>query len=217
MVKKVIISILIVIIVAGLVVGALYVIKQTQNNPTTDTSAVTVLDFSKDYEACNLLDSASIKLALGDSAANLQNPENMGIVGNKAIGNGVDDLVSDSQICVYAFGTGGTLENGFNSGDAFSIERTVYINEAGTKTFVDQITSQSLAVAVDEPLGDFAFYGANTTAIGPDATYSYKLEVFTAKTSIRYMIHQPADSSSFTEETAKTALIQLAKLAKQPN
>jgi len=213
MIKKILISSGVMIIAAGLVFGALYFIKQAQTSPTSESTAATVLDHSKDYGACDLIDSSSLKKALGDSASGLQPAEDMGIVGNKAIGEGVDDLVSDSQICVYAFGPGGTLENGYNSGDAFIIERIIYSNESGPKTFIKQIQSQSTATAVDGTLGDYAFYGTNTTAVGLGATDSYKLQIFTDNTSVRYMIHQPAESSSFTVESAKAALIQIAGLA----
>lgn len=217
MIKKILISSGVIVITAGLVFGVLYFMKQTQSSPAAKSAAVTVLDHSKDYGACTLVNSASLKKALGNSAVDLQPAEDMGIVGNKAIGEGVDNLVSDSQICVYAFGPGGTLENGYNSGDAFIIERIIYSNESGPKPFIDQIVSQSTATAVDGALGDYAFYGANTTATGPRATFSFKLEVFTDKTSVRYMIRQPAESASFTAETAKTALIQIATLAKESN
>jgi hypothetical protein len=214
MIKKILISSGVMVVVAGLVFGALYFIKQAQVSPASEAVAATILDHSKDYGACGLVDSASLKKALGDSAADLQQAQDMGIVGNKAIGEGVNDLVSDSQICVYAFGPGGTLENGYNSGDAFIIERIIYSNESGPKTFIAQIQSQSTAAAVDGSLGDYAFYGANTTATGPGATVTFKLEVFTDKTSVSYAISQPAESTSFTAETAKTALIQIATLAK---
>ncbi|MFZ3009486.1 MAG: hypothetical protein WA030_00495 [Candidatus Microsaccharimonas sp.] len=216
MIKKILIGAGIVIVAAGVVFGVMYLISRLQSNSTPEkTTTETVLDHSKDYEACNLLDVSTIKETLGDSAANLQNPEDMGIVSNKATGEGVEDIASDSQICVYAFSSGGTLANGYNSSNAFIIERTVYSNEAGPKTLIEQIKAHSIGTTVDT-LGDFAFYGANNTGTGPDAAYSFKLEVFIDKVSVKYMIRQPADSASFTDESAKTALVKLARLAKQP-
>jgi len=217
MIKKILISSGVMVIAAGLVFGALYFIKQAQVSPASESPAATILDHSKDYGACDLIDSALLKKALSDSAADLQPAENMGIIGNKTVGSGVEELVSDSQLCVYAFAPGGTLENGFNSNNAFIIERIIYSNESGPRAFIEQIASESTAATVDGTPGDYAFYGANMTATGPRATYSYKLQVFTDNISVRYMIYQPAKSASFTAKSAKAALIQIATLAKESN
>lgn len=215
MIKKILIGAGIVLVAAGIALGVIYFVTRSQNSTPDKTSTETVLDHSKDYGACSLLDVSTIKETLGDSASDLQEPKDMGIVSNKAIGKGVDQIASDSQLCVYAFGQGGTLENGYNSNDAFIIERIVYSNSDGPKTLIEQIKAGSVGTTVDA-LGDFAFYGANSTGTGPNATHSFKLEVFIDKTSVRYMIRQPADSASFTDESAKTALVKLAKSAKQP-
>lgn len=211
--NKILIAAGVLVVSTGITVGVLYAVKQSQPAPKDDTSTATVLDHSKDYGACTMLDFATVKQALGSSAATLQQPENMGIVGNKEVGEGVEDLVSDSQLCIYAFETGGTLENGYNSGNAFIIEKRIYINEGGPQALIDQIEETSITTPISG-IGDKAFYNANDAATGPDATYSFKLEVFQDKTSIKYMIRVPADSKSFTAETAQTALVKLAKEAK---
>jgi hypothetical protein len=214
--KKILITVGVIIVVAGAVAGSLYLWQRAQAPKDTPKQTETVLDHSKDYSACKLLDTAAIKTALGEAAKDLQDPQDMGIVQNKAVGEGVDDLVSDSQYCVYAFKTGGTLENGYNSGEALIIERIVYTNDGGPKSLIKQVAENDVTSPV-EGIGDAAFYSANSVAKGPGATYSFRLQVFIDKTSIRYMIRQPAESASFTDETAKTALIQLAKQAKQPS
>lgn len=219
MFKKILISIGAVAIVAGAAFGALYFITQSQRTSDGDTnkeSNTIILDHSKDYGACDMLDSSSIKTALGDVAVNLQKPENMGIVGNEAVGSGVEDLVSDSQICVYPFEPGGTLENGFNSGNALIVEQIVFSNESGPKSLIKQIQSAGLATAV-EGIGDAAFYSANDASQGPGAIYSFKLEVFIDKKSTGYTIYQPAESASLTAESAKVALESLARQAKTSN
>lgn len=216
MLKKILISVGIVVVTAGIAFGALYFITQSQrtSNTTKDkASTVTVLDHSKDYGACSTLESSAIKSTLGDAAANLQKPEDMGIVSNKATGSGVGDLTSDSQLCIYAFTPGGTQANGFNSGNAFIVEQIVYSNKSGPETLIKQIQSNNLTTPV-EGIGDAAFYSANNMSQGPGAIYSFELEVFTGKKSAVYTIYQPAKSASFTADSAKTALIQLAKLAK---
>jgi len=214
MVKKILIAVGILVVSTGLTVGILYFLKQGQTgSDQQQDNTKTVLDHSKDYSACTMLEFATIKSTLGEGATNLQQAENMGIVGNKAVGDGVEDLVSDSQLCIYAFATGGTLENGYNSGNAFIIEKIIYINEGGPQALINQIETESIAVAVDG-VGDKAFYNAADAATGPDATDSFKLEVFKDNTSIKYMIRVPADSTAFTAKTAETALVTLAKQAK---
>ncbi len=216
MIKKLLIGLGVILVSAGATFGVLYFIKQSQQQSTSGvTSTAVVLDHSKDYGACTLLDTTTIKSALGDAAKTLQPLQDMGIVGNKAVGDGVNDLSSDSQLCIYAFKTGGTLENGYNSGDAFIIERIVYANPSGPQTLIAQIKANSVGTVVDN-IGDFAFYGTNTAATGPEATYGFRLEVFIGNTAVRYMIRQPAASATFTAESAKTALTQLARAAKQP-
>ena len=213
--KKILIITGIVVLVAAAAVGGFFIWQRLQTPKDTPKQTETVLDHSKDYGACKLLDMSTIKSALGEVANDLQEPKDMGIVQNKAQGEGVDDLSSDSQYCVYAFKPGGTLENGYNSGEAFMIEWIVYTNDSGPKALIEQIKANNVTEPVDE-LSATAFYSANTASKGPDATYSFRLETFTDKTSVRYIIRQPAESASFTAESGKSALVQLAKQAKQP-
>jgi len=221
MIKKILIGLGIVVVIAGATIGVLYFTKrshQPQQTTVDNTPASeSVFNLSKDYGACRILETPAIKTALGNAAVNLQAPKNMGIVEDKYVGEGVDDVTSDSQICIYAFEPGGTTENAFNSGNAFMIQKTIYTNESGPDLLVNQIKEQqkvdSSITSVDD-LGDAAFYNANNTSTGPGATYNFSLQIFTDKTSVTYTIRQSAEKTTFTTETGKTALLQLAQLAK---
>lgn len=216
MIKKILIAAAVSVVAAGATFGILYFLKPTETAPQQDTTTPTlVLDHSKDYGACTLLENSVIKNTLGDPAKDLQAAEDVGIVSNKAMGDGVDELASDSQRCVYAFEPGGTLENSFNAGNALTIERIVYTNESGPKSLIKQIEANPEAVSI-EGLGDAAFYNATPNASGPNASYSYRLETFVDKTSVRYIIREPVETPSFTTESAKAALVELAKLATKP-
>jgi len=215
MLKKILISLGIIVVATGLTVGILYIVKQNNteapaDEPTTDK---VVLDLSKDYGACSMLDETAIKNSLGDVAANLQGPQNMGIVGDVQRGEGTEDLKSDSQMCVFAFANGGTLENGYNSDNALLVQKTKYTNENGPASQIEQIKKDPTASAV-EGLGDSAFYTPNSVAQGPNAVFSFELVVFTGNERTSYMIRQPADKATFTDETAKTALLSLEKSTK---
>jgi hypothetical protein len=218
MIKKILIGAGIVIVAAGAALGVLYFIQKSQPTTTTpeEQPPEVVLDFSKDYGACSSLDVSTVKTALGDAAVNLQPPENIGIVGNQVIGEDVENTSSDAQICVYAFEPGGTLENGFNSGNALMVQVTKYANEPDLQTIVNQIESDEFSIAVDG-LGDSAFYNAPPIPQGPDTSYILKLSVFTAKTLTEYSINQPTELATFTAESGKAALVQLATLAAESN
>lgn len=212
MIKKILIALGIIIVAAGIALGIFYFIKPVQLTPAAKnaTSEKLVLDHSKDYGACTLLSVSSIKASLGTAAKDLQNPQNMGVTIDKYFGDGVQDIVSDSQTCIYAFVAGGTLDNSYNKVNSFSVGKTVFTNNDGPKALISQMKSSSTNVEIST-LGDAAFYSADTTTQGPGATYSFNLQVFKDKTSTTYMIIQPAKTATFTAETAKTALLALAK------
>jgi hypothetical protein len=211
MIKKILISAGIIIVFAGVVVGVLYFIKQTHPVVGTKNSSSTpVLDHSKDYGACKLLTTSLIKTTLGSAATNLQTSENMGITKDRYVGDGVKDVVSDSQSCVYAFVSGGTLENGFNADNGLSVEKTVFTNKEGPKALIAQIIQLDPTTQISS-LGDAAFYTADTASQGPGATDSFELQIFKGNDSTSYTIQQPAAKSTFTADTAKAALLALAQ------
>ena len=219
MFKKILLSLAIIIGLAAHVTAITYIAKNINQQAEPTVAVVdptkTVPDLSKDYDACNALETNVIKTTLGDAAQDLQEPSNNGIVGGKEVGTGMENLEFDAQSCVYAFIPGGTFENGYNSNNAFNIVVTKYTNPEGPTTFVEAIRNEALIEEVTD-LGDDAFYNANTASTGIGATYNFKLQVFTGKTLVEYSINQPAEKATFTKETAKTALVTLAQKTQLP-
>lgn len=211
--KKIFISAAIVIFIAGLTVGVLYVTKPKKEiTPIAETtpSKALILDLSKDYGACTLLSFGTIKSTLGEAATNLQPPENAGITKDNYFGDDVKDIASDSQTCIYAFAPGNKTETSLSGINAFFVKKTKYSNQAGPKGVIEQSKANPTATAISLD-GDSAFYTANITSEGPGATVSFELLVFKNNESISYSIIQPTKNAAFTVDSAKLALLQLAK------
>lgn len=212
--KKLPIALIIVIIALLVTIGILLGtrILQSSAEPANTSGSQSILDLSKDYGTCRLLDISTIQSTLGSVASDLQAPQNQGIVSTIQIGEGVEDIVSDAQICVYAFTSGGTVENGFNSRNAFIVQKTLFTNPGGPMSLIEQTKQDPTTVSVDT-LGDSAFYTSITDASGPGATNNFELQVYNKNERVSYQIRQPAEEATFTPETAKTALVALAKSA----
>jgi hypothetical protein len=211
MLKKIFISAGIVIVIMGITVGAIYVIQQRpfgSNQGNTDGELV--LDLSKDYGACDMLDTSSIQSALGQPADTIQPAKNTGITPLEPTGEDTGDVVADLQTCVYAFEAGGDVDNGFNANNGLTVEKTLYTNKAGADAIIAQIQLDPGAVEV-ETLSDAAFFLSSTDVNGPDAVYSFDLHVFSNTEHTTYSIRQPADNATFTAETARTALVSLSE------
>lgn len=213
MIKRIAISAAIIVGIAGLTASILF-LTTTSNDampePETPSPQSLVLDYSKDYGACELLDSSTIKTALGDVASTLQPFENAGITKDTYFGEQVKDVVSDSQTCIYAFAPGNKTETTLSGTNAFFVKKTRYTNPQGPKNLIEQSKANPTAKVIDS-LGDSAFYTANTAAEGPGATANFELLVFKNNESISYSIIQPAEKMTFTAESAKTALLTLAQ------
>lgn len=210
MIKKLLLFAGILLASTALTVGILYFVRQGQTDSTPP--AQSILDLSKDYGACSLLDLSFVKSTLASAASDLQEPENMGIVNDKPIGDDVEAVVADSQICTYAFIPGGTIENGFNASNGLTIQVTKYTNESGPLALIEQaegITDNTEIIG----LGDAAFYTSNTVSQEMGSTYSFRLQVFDGDQSFEYTIRQPAETATFTTESGQAALVKLATSA----
>ncbi len=207
--KKILISLVAVILSTGLTFGvllALRPVETTQRDP--NSASELVLDFSKDYQACNTLDSAVIKSALGETANELQPAKNLGIIGEQPLGEGTESVVADSHTCVYAFATGGNEENGFNAENSFILNKTLYTNQAGPAAVIDQIKQDPTIFIVETASGE-VYYTANTSAEGPDAVYTFDLYAFSGNERTTFTIRQSAESATFTADSARTTLVSL--------
>lgn len=212
MMKKILISVGIVVVVSGLTIGSLYFTKNSKSTPATKTpvSKTLVLDHSKDYGACELLSVSSIKTTLGDTAKNLQPLVNAGITKDQYFGEGVKDLVSDTQTCVYPFAAGSKSDTTLSAANGFIVKLTKYTNTDGPKALIEQMKQNPTATSIAS-LGDAAFYITDGSSKGPDATDSFELLVFKNNDSTSYSIIQPVKNVTLTADSAKTALLALAK------
>jgi len=213
MIKKILISAGVIVVIAGLTLGVLLVVKHqdsAHNKAPTPVSKKLVLDHSKDYGACTVVDETAIKSALGAGAANLQKPVDAGITSDRYFGDGVKNVTSDTQTCVYPFAPGASSDQKLVGANGLTIKVTKYTNPEGPKAVIEQSKKDPTAVIVPS-LGDAAFYTTNTSIEGPDAAASFTLLVFKNNESTSYAIIQPAKQATFTVESAKTALLTLAK------
>jgi len=212
--KILLISIPSIIAVIAVTIGILYVLRPPadttpEGQTDTNTAPIYVVDTSKDYGACTYLDKSVIKEVLGEPASELQGPDNVGRAGRvQTIEGGPEPTVTmDSQTCVYGFISGGTIENGFNVNNGFSV---IASQPAEQKDYDQLIANYNDDVMFEkiEGLGEAAFYRAN---IGEQYDLaSFELVVLDSLMAHTYTINQPADAVSFTAESAKTALRTIA-------
>jgi hypothetical protein len=119
----------------------------------------------------------------------------------------------ESQACVYSFVTGGTIENSFNANNGFSTEIHVFIDQAALDERQAVKSEGQVTVA---GIGDSANFVRSVVSIAsPDAEPTDQtnsvLTVYSGLKSYTYTISQPAVSSTFTEQTAQSALTTLAQ------
>lgn len=213
--KLIIISIVAVIIIIGTTVGVLYAIKPPTKTETDEQSSapqggpVYVVDTSKDYGACAQLEKQIVKDALGDVADNLQGPDNAGRAGRvQTIEGGPEGTVSmDSQTCVYGFVSGGTVQNGFNADNGFSVVASQLEAQKDHDQLLKNYQEDVFFESIDG-IEDGAFYKA-VTGKGYDIS-TFELVVIDGLKAYTYTINQPAKKTTFTIESAKTALQKIA-------
>lgn len=197
--KVIIISIIAVILIAGGVVAFLFFTKQSSNfDPTGPPVAVVPLaaDLSRDLKACTTVSKADVQSALGATAGSLQGPDNMGLISTKS--------GEQSQVCVFAFVTGGTINDSFNIGNAFSIEVFEHKDQAS----VDK-DKTAKSVATVSGIGDAAYFFNTST----ETTVRHELKVYSGLKHYTFTLAQPADQSAFSDSTARAALEAIATSA----
>lgn len=201
--KIVIISLVAVIVVAGGVVGGLYLVNnagKSAYDPTGPAQPGTVLtaDLSKDLGATSLVTIDTIKSALGSAAANVTGPYNLGRV------NGRDG--GESQTAVYPFGAAGTIEDGYGITNALSIELYIYKDKAAVDTILAAIPQDSTPVT---GVGERAWLVENR-AEGAEFV-SYTLHVVSGVKEYSFKISQPTASATYKLASAAAALNTIAK------
>ncbi|MDB5162153.1 MAG: hypothetical protein JWM52_661 [Candidatus Saccharibacteria bacterium] len=206
--KKILISLVVIIIVAGGVVGGLVLFNKptlTQVAPEEEREIYPMApDNTKDFGACKLLDKEKLKTALGTPAATLQGPDNLGLVRSSS-DNGTGLLGDQSQVCGYSFITGGKFETSFNIDQGFSVEIYKYATKMSTDAAIATHANDTPVAG----LGDSAFYGSTTNEF--QGITQYWLTVFSGETHYSYRISEKISDAKYTSETAQAALEAIAK------
>jgi hypothetical protein len=208
--KIILVSVGSIIGIAALAFGALLLLNQQeaqqQQEPATPTASVEPgqVDTSKDYGACAVLEKSTIQAALGEPAASLQGPDDLGRV---YIGSQFGDQIEgdESQTCVYAFIEGGTFENGFNGQHGISVEVYVHANQASLDAFAIE---QEPGVVVGTQEGDKTYF-ISADVVEPAGT-SYSLTRISGLKHYTITLREPNDAATFTAESAKAVLESLS-------
>lgn len=197
--KKFIILAIAVVIVLG--AGGALVFSLNKNTESSkasasDDSSTTKSDSNTENEdqgACSMVDVATITSALGSAADTLGNAQDTGVT---SLGDG--DM---GQTCIYPFVADATISN------SFYIDIASYATQA---TFDDVAQYSSDGTTVD--VGDVAYFTV-ATPITSNST-EYTLTVHKDKKIIKFVISQPTSTTTFTNDTAQSALTTIGKAAK---
>lgn len=208
--KKILIGVGILLVVAGLVVAGLFIFTKkdapTKSTPeTSTTNDPLAVDTSKDLKACMLFEKDALKKTLGAVANDLQGPDDLGLVKTGA------DSTYHIHTCVYAFKSGGTIDNSFNISNGFSVEVAELDDQAQADTLRRAYKDDGAATV--PALGDQAFYQAITINNPQAQLNKFTLTVFSEAKYYAYTITQPKDATTFTAQTAQQTLSTIAETA----
>lgn len=190
-----------VVVVILIVAGAIVLTKKDSDSSTEKISSNTsekassdVKETKDDLGACTIVEAATIKSALGDAAASLGSAQDTGVT---SLGDG-----DKGQTCVYPFAEGASVSN------SFYVDIASYSSQA-TFDDVTQYSSDGITVG---GVGDVAYFTVSEPITSKSKEFS--LNVHKDKKVILFVISQPKDSATFTNDTAQAALTQIAKTAK---
>ena len=190
-----------VVVVILIVAGAIVLTKKDSDSSTEKISSNTsekassdVKETKDDLGACTIVEATTIKSALGDAAASLGSAQDTGVT---SLGDG-----DKGQTCVYPFAEGATVSN------SFYVDIASYASQA-TFDDVTQYSSDGITVG---GVGDVAYFTVSEPITSKSKEFS--LNVHKDKKVILFVISQPKDSATFTNDTAQSALTQIAKTAK---
>jgi hypothetical protein len=198
--KVIIISIIGVVVIAGLAVAALVYFRQSSYDPTGQAANDLPLtaDLSKDFGACTMIEKSLISDTLGVDS--LQGPDNIGLVHQK------NDI--DSQQCVYSFVDGGNIENSFNASNGFSIQVQKHANQASVDDSAAMLVADDASITV-AGIGDQAAFVVRS---GEGSAFTKNtLSVFSGSTRYDFAISQPTDVVTFIASDAQAKLELLAR------
>ncbi len=205
---KILLSIGIVIVAAGAVVGLLYWLKPTTppagDSGNNDTSWRP--NTSQDYGACSLVSKPDIEAALEGAVDTVYGPDNLGYFERKGY-TATGAISFDSQSCIYPFAPGASVDNVFQQYNGLIVTVNRFKSQADASLAAGEETSDASLAS----LGQHAAYTASQTG---DGAVSFKLSVLDGMTQYQYEIKQPADSITLADAAAKAALITIAQSVK---
>lgn len=200
--KTIIISVIAVVVVAGIATAVLLLVRGANNKSMASdddryATTKTIPDPTKNYGACDLLTTADIKTALGTSADKLAAGFN---AGKGIVGNG-----DTAQNCVYGLSKEVTEISSSMLTDSFYTTVYVYKDQA-SKTADTAAYDNSAPV---EGIGDKAGFFTSVDQTLKTTEYSLRVDV-----GLRYYgfaIRQTSSTKTFDETSALAALTMLAK------
>lgn len=200
--KTIIISVVAVVVVAGIATAVLLLVRGASNKgmDTDDdryATTKTIPDPTKNYGACDLLTTTSIKSALGASADKLAAGFN---AGKGIVGDG-----DTAQNCVYGLSKQVTEISTTMLTDSFYTTVYVYKDQA-SKTADTAAYDNSTSV---EGIGDKA--GFFTSVDQALKTTDYSLRVDVGLRYYAFAIRQTTSTKTFDETSALAALTTLSK------
>ena len=201
--KVIIVSIAGVIVVAGVAVAALSLFGQDAKKAAapSNTTVPLTADLSKDFGACNLVQKEDISFAFGDVAANLQGPDNAGLI---------NVLNGQTQLCVYSFVPGGNIENSFNAYNGVSVEVLEFKDQALRSDDLSALSAVEGVIAI-EGLGESAFH--RTIDGEGQNRVRHMLSLYQDLKKYTFMVSEPADAVTITPASARSALETVARTA----
>lgn len=195
--KKVIAIIAGIIIVVLLGAGGIFVLNQKNTTADSSTAGTTTAkaDTTKedDLGLCSIIDTATVKSALGSAAANLSGPNNSGVT---SLGDG-----DKGQTCVYPLVEGGTVSNSFYT------DLAVYSQES-----FDKIADFTATSGTDvSGVGDKAKFKSSEPLTGGT---EFTITAIKGTKVYLFVISQPKGAVTFDDTSALAALTTIAQSAK---
>ena len=184
--------------IAAVVVVVLYFANRsvTQLAVTPVSTEVRVNeDGTKDYGACSIFETKTVKEVLAPVTTTIQDSQSVGLA---TFENG-----DEVQVCTYAFIAGGTPENEFNIRNGFSTEVFLHHDATSKDAYLEMQKGDTETV---DSIGDTAFYAKRLVN---EADVKYVLYVFEGLRHYTFTIARPAGSPALDDETVKQSLLKL--------
>lgn len=208
--KKIILSVVGLVLVAAIVVGVLYLVKTLSPLGQDDTTSAEGSasswrpDTSHDYGACTRVPKSTIESALQGKVASVYGPDNMGYFVGKGFTK--DGPVSyDMQSCIYPFAPGASVDNVYNQYDGLIVTVSHFRSQADADAVL------ALAREGDKGIGGIGQHAVYTSSASGEAGKAFSLNVIDGMTQYQYEIKQSSGKITFTDDSAREALVTIAR------